>query len=796
MNKNLLLLALTAASTLGAAGAELPIHFDDWVNIGGNEGDFLPVHLGYKHSGSQSIYTVEDLHKLQSVVDGKDKTAEITSVTFKLTPDDAYYFRGPITISVTIQNSQETHYELVDNKYHWIDVDNTSTGTFVIGDDFDWGEAFFGGEADITITLDKPVIYNGESLVFTWSCDDSEWEYSNQTLGNPGFQASDGKIYTLASADHKNSFATYLESDSYDNYSKWRPAIKLGYNVVDVPSSGDVTFEPMAKGDMTIGPWIDNNADSEVPFDTDHEYSGSQSIYTPEMLQPALNDSETAYAEIERIRIPYAFSNVNYDVAYFDMVGAEFKVYAVLSDLTDYEADQNGNYSWIDYKNGVVGTGKLTNECENFIDAFETGDSFFIDIVFNDKIRYETGKSLVLTWACTSDMTDGYYMGDPYVFKPDSKVHSLYAKDSRTEFELMATGTTTNKTEYLPSIQLTYTPYKQVGGEVTPSLSIADESVKFSLEQVDVEAGLSGFNGLSLINRISLEFDIIDGRETDEAVYTVKLGKSELTTTGRHVKLGYLDVKSGKATITVSSAGAKPAIKEISFDAIDELFPQPTVSLDNATYYIEPRVNYQNTADLNAAVRYNMGTDGFAAIVTESNNRLIHDGTDLPDELSDYAFTGAHYNHLHENGHQASCYVKGIKSIEMQDGIYVFSDDKARISAMLKVKYPVAVLRDDDCALLSTGAQLAKAEDSTAINSTAFKMSDGKTVAPSNSSYSGVTFEVPYTDGGLTGIEDITVDDRGPAEIYNLQGVRMGSGLTRGVYIMRQGNTTCKVIVK
>lgn len=49
---------------------------------------------------------------------------------------------------------------------------------------------------------------------------------------------------------------------------------------------------------------------------------------------------------------------------------------------------------------------------------------------------------------------------------------------------------------------------------------------------------------------------------------------------------------------------------------------------------------------------------------------------------------------------------------------------------------------------------------------------------------------------GLAGIADVTVEEEGVAEYYNLQGVRMQGELTPGMYIVRNGKNVSKVVVK
>ena len=54
------------------------------------------------------------------------------------------------------------------------------------------------------------------------------------------------------------------------------------------------------------------------------------------------------------------------------------------------------------------------------------------------------------------------------------------------------------------------------------------------------------------------------------------------------------------------------------------------------------------------------------------------------------------------------------------------------------------------------------------------------------------------TNGGATAIEELTADDLEGKEIYDLNGHRLDSDalLSRGVYIVKSKNKTCKIVVR
>ncbi|MGM9853068.1 MAG: hypothetical protein ACI30N_03760 [Muribaculaceae bacterium] len=61
------------------------------------------------------------------------------------------------------------------------------------------------------------------------------------------------------------------------------------------------------------------------------------------------------------------------------------------------------------------------------------------------------------------------------------------------------------------------------------------------------------------------------------------------------------------------------------------------------------------------------------------------------------------------------------------------------------------------------------------------------------------TLRLVTTEGNITGVDNVTADadSQAPAEYYNLQGVRMNAGqLVPGIYIVRQGNTVTKQVIR
>lgn len=802
MKKHILTGLLALATAFGAMAETVTI--GKWLDDS-EEGStaYPPFNIDYAASGSQTIYTPEILAALndQSDMDYALISQIRVPFTFSNACYNFYWDETYVPATFTVYASIVDDNGFVadsSGKYTWLPFEDGIKGTGTLDMNSEgMAEGAYEGycEAIIAINFETPIKYTvGDNLMLTWVCEtpgESEmWQGPHYVSKvTPG-------IHSLSTIDATMTGST-KDGDSYV------PTIELTFTKhQEVPA---VTYEPMAAAEVAMDKWDTSTSDSNetLPFSIALSESGSQTIYTPEMLPASIFGSETAYVEISSITVPCNFANAPYD--FMDAELASFTVYAAVTDKTEYVAGSDGKYSWLPYTEGKKGTCILSGEDEDVSAAmYDVSMPFYINVKFDTPVKLEPGQNLLLTWICESDVANTY-MGDPqgdrYAIKAtDGKKHSLYTKQgASSSVATESASPTKNSSAFYPTLKLAYTPYKQVGGATKPALSIPDESVKFTLDQVKVADGVKNFNDLSLVNRISLDFDIVDESEAADVVYTVKFGNVEQTTTDRHVTISYLSPAVADLNVSVSAEGHKPVIKTIATAPVADLFPQPEVSLDKATYYVETDPNYSSRVNLHAAARFNMGTDGYAAMARGDNNIVISQYTELPEELAEYEYAAGDnkYSHLHENNHMVSCYICNIKTIDIVDGVYDLTDGKANITAKLHVVYPVVVASSKDGILTSASDSKAPAADGTVISSSAdFALSTAKTVEPSNSSYSGVTFSVPYADGGLTGIEDITVDNSADTEIFNLQGVKVGNQLTPGIYIMRQGATTSKVIVK
>lgn len=784
MKLKYLFAAALATASLAAQGETTVIGkwLDDTADLE------IPFDTDETQSGSQTIYTAAMLADINSASDFD--YIEISSIRIPYSFSNMWFGSDPYAdFTVYASMTDKTAYEAENGKYTWLAYKDGVRGTGTLDSTCEnFESAIFNGEYDCTylvIDFPTPVRYDHNSnLVLTWEANCNYNDYYQGVNYGSIVSGDMHSLYTTRSSPDMSGQTT--------NAYRFVPTIELTYT--KKTEVHEPTFEAMDAAESIVGQWTSGTAsgNEDLPFKTDYEVSGSQTIYTPGFLTDLNTNPDYAYVEISSITVPILLNEgATYSEPFISWIymgenmderAADFTVFASTVDETEFIPDKNGDFAYLPYDDGIKGIGHLDAYCDGIENVGY--DIIYVTVNFDTPIKYTPGQNLMLTWECMSNIYGESWMEPTYATNAnDGKYHSVYINNMN--------HSKSGVTRY-PTLKLGYTPYKEVGSTVE---ALVIENAEFSLDQVAVAAGLSGFSDLTLINRVNLEFDVTGAAEGTEL--TVAIGNDVVgTTTDGHVTIGFIRPTATDITVAVSADGYKSAMQRISCEPVSALFPAAEVELEQAAYYVEPDANYSSRASLNAAVRYHMGTEGYAAIVRSSSNHLIHQSTSLPDELAEFE-VGALYNQLHENDHRANCYIKSIQTLDVVDGVAQLKESDPRITADLTVNYPVVVAADNTKSglLLTAGAKRAVADDMV-INSTAYAKADN-IVKPSNYGYSGVTHTVPYYDGGLTGIEDVMADAAdGECEVFTLTGVRVIGALSPGVYVMRRGGVASKVVVR
>lgn len=241
-------------------------NFDDPEIKGQNSGDFMPFDGVYAHSGTQALYTNVELNGLNKITDGEVTKAEVQDITFLVSAADDMWFLYDENFETTVyvQNSEATKFEEDSTgKIKWFEYSDEYKGTVtvVFSENEEW-ESFTYGEGGlypVTIHLDKPILYEGESLLFTFvteaDCGDVNWVNGTAALLTSGIQGAN------KSSDKETFDQMYANGLGYpQNTWSYVPVLKLHY--VPVTEKGGtkvtpVTFEnvkvSLVESDTTVG---------------------------------------------------------------------------------------------------------------------------------------------------------------------------------------------------------------------------------------------------------------------------------------------------------------------------------------------------------------------------------------------------------------------------------------------------------------------------------------------------------------------------------------------------------------
>lgn len=228
--------------------------YDSPKAIGDNY--YGPICPGYEYSRSQILYTADMLTELYHPnSDGSMQKAEITSLSFLLTPILDDFFYGGLDITMYIENTDETTFTLSNGKYLYLPYSTAVKGTLHIDEDYEdhWADVMEGyysyNDEDeylpVTIEFDTPLTYEGQSLLITTIANSeliSSKSYWGAMVGVKGsmtlFDGNSSNEYTDVSGKAGSSFS-------------FVPSIELGYTPLTISSGTKpniVSFENVTLG--------------------------------------------------------------------------------------------------------------------------------------------------------------------------------------------------------------------------------------------------------------------------------------------------------------------------------------------------------------------------------------------------------------------------------------------------------------------------------------------------------------------------------------------------------------------
>ena len=896
--KKILLTTALAVAALSAQAKDFDFGYSA-MNTVGSEGAYTqrPISLDLPTSGSQTLYTYDELHDLYKVgTDGSITKAAITEVTFLLTGGtDNYCFSGEnFDVTVYVENTPETSFPLnSNNKPVFFEYSKAITGQAHVDESYsdEWADFFYGGYETydtglpVTIKLNEPIVYEGGSLLFTWVSQTDGMEdlyYSGDCFG----------------VDPKNGVKTlFVRNDniSGEGYSDtYLPALKLTYEEqVEAPAGPEIVRGEAA--DFEVGnfdnPSIETGSTGDfLPFDGAYLNSVSQALYTNVELNGLnkISDGEVTKAEIQDITFLVSAEDGMYFFGgeYFDTT-----VYVQNTDATELPQDANGTYKWFDYSEEYKGSVSVDFSGEEWEDfTYGMGGLYPVTIHLDTPIMYE-GQSLLLTFITESECGDETWVNATAAVATGGKQAANKSSDRESASEMLA-GDPKNTWRHVPVLKLHYVPVTEKGGATVTAVSF--ENVEVSLVEVNSAVG-SYEKG----NTIAVSFDLNDASNCGS--YEIKAGTTSLgtinSTTG---SISFLNLPVGDAiTLNVVPAGEGTigVPYEIKKADIEALFPEPEMevaatafadseyelislpesfTMDGAAQFFFK--NYQDVpvSQFNWLDIMNPGDkdvyylrSGFGELLTKDYNNpknvQSNEGRisfSKPNAVT--ATTDASTGVVKET-FKGSLYVNFAVDYPLYYGVTpvltegsnastnVASVDEVKATTIQKkydngspYNYNKNQLSADFSAITHPGAIEAVHPDNLTWNwvsgsktitivgpkgSTLYYKKGDAYVAAAVTDEDGFIKhenELPYlvlntddydnatlhvqartndgdvhseiylgvNDGVVAGVDNVLVDTDNTAEYYNLQGVRVNGALTPGLYIVRQGGKTTKVIVK
>lgn len=228
-------------------------NFNNPVIETGSTADFMPMDGAYAHSGTQALYTNVELNGLNSISNGEVTKAEIQDITFLVSAEDGMYFFNGETFETTVyvENTEASQFvKDSSDKYKWFDYSTEHKGSVTIDfteeewEYFTWG---YGGVYPVTIHLETPIIYEGNSLLFTWvtesDCGGETWVNGTAALRTGGIQGAN-------MASDSQTFAQSKATGYPKNTWSYVPVLKLHY--VPVTEKGGTTVTPVSFENVTL----------------------------------------------------------------------------------------------------------------------------------------------------------------------------------------------------------------------------------------------------------------------------------------------------------------------------------------------------------------------------------------------------------------------------------------------------------------------------------------------------------------------------------------------------------------
>lgn len=681
MKKQLLTAILALASLAAPDALALEKTFGSLDEQNGSRGQLMPFELEYQSSFSQSLFTPDILTDLYKVSATEIKKASIETISFKVKISAGNYIsEGSSKIDVYIKNVDETAFPVINGESNYMDYSGSVHASFVFDNTFDpqeeggWG--FYNETYDITFTLDEPLVYNGGTLLITCISEGKvSYDYGNLFECPYGFETGSA----VSSGSSSSSTGQVEKSGAIQHKHNDLPDLTFGYSEITETSGPSV--KPGNPTTANIGTKNLNGAsipDAFIPLTADYEQTVCQAIYPSTLFTNIYGPTSEGLTkpQITSLKFFCSFTAGTYITGSKDLT-----VYIQNYD-ENFPVNSQNKPQWVEFSSGTKATLTLDESYEPWSPLFEYTDDteFPVTVTFEEPFIYE-GKGLLITWVSDGEYTN-YMSGN--LIEYSVSFEDSGDRSAATSGTLTPTGDLTNKSAYLPYLEIGYTPLTYGASQDVVSF----ESVTYS---TNVVTGTSSTS--TRLNNLAVHFTIND--PGDHAPYTIKQGNDVLgTVSTKEGTINFFQKPAKDVILSVVPTGdAIGTTATVPADAFDAFFGAPTVEPVATGLWGEIDLKYNTPTKVDcsgvAQFRVTASTDAAYFNITSTGAQIITENSDLPEGFEGFYPAGTWNDIKACNGLVAYRKVGSIVSATLKGGMFTWPSSRMSIALGFGVNYPL-----------------------------------------------------------------------------------------------------------
>lgn len=629
------------------------------------------------YSASQTILSDLDLVDLvpTTAADGTTTKAKITGIKFKVTIGDWYGGDGSVPVTVYANNYDETTFPKNGSAKQWAPYTTEHTATASIDPN---DEGLFSYETTVVLTFDNPIIYEGKSLLLTAFAENAAsgviGDFNYGTGSFDPANSSDSKQATIVSASPITSL-----SGNLSGATGLLPILALDYELVEEKAGPSV--KPGNPTTANIGTKNLNGAsipDAFIPLTADYAQTVCQAIYPSTLFKDIYGPTADGLTkpQITSLKFFCSFTAGTYITGSKDLT-----VYIQNYD-ENFPVNSQNKPQWVEFSSGTKATLTLDESYEPWSPLFGYTDDteFPVTVTFEEPFIYE-GNGLLITWVSDGEYTN-YMSGNLIEYSvsfEDSGVRS-----AATSGTLTPTGDLTNKSAYLPYLEIGYTPLTYGATQDVVSF----ESVTYSTNVVTGTASTS-----TRLNNLAVHFTIND--PADHTPYTIKQGNDVLgTVSTKEGTINFFKKPAKDVILSVVPTGdAIGTTATVPADAFDAFFGAPTVEPVATGLWGEIDLKYNTPTKVAcsgvAQFRVTASTDAAYFSITSTGAQIITENSDLPEGFEGFYPAGAWNDIKACNGLVAYRKVGSIVSATLKGGMFTWPSSRMSIALGFGVNYPL-----------------------------------------------------------------------------------------------------------